>query len=108
MDVTVTEREGAVIFRPNQARIDALVAPEFRRVLGARAKGASRVVVDLTAVAFIDSSGLGTLVAVLRELAPGGRLHLSGVNDSVSGLLRITRLSRIFSVFGTVDEAVKA
>ena len=66
-----------------------------------------QVVVDLTAVSFVDSSGLGTLVAGLKALrASGGAFKLAGPGQQARTLLRLTTLERVFPIFETVEEAV--
>lgn len=62
------------------------------------ANGAS-VELDLSEVAFIDSSGLGTLVQLLKEAARnGGSLTLTGVSASTYRLLEVTGLAKVFDV----------
>ncbi|HEX2572760.1 MAG TPA: STAS domain-containing protein [Polyangia bacterium] len=107
IDVTIDEREGAIIARPHLHRLDAMAAPEFRSALLARTANRALLILSLERVRFIDSSGLGTLVSLLKNLAAGGRLHLVDVHDDVQVLLRITRLDRIFPVFSTVEDALR-
>jgi anti-sigma B factor antagonist len=106
LELAISEENGAVVARINTSRLDALAAPELRRQLGPRAKGAALLIIDLQQVGFVDSSGLGSLVSILKELPAGGYLRLSGVCDSVQTVLRITRLNRIFSTYPTVAEAL--
>lgn len=67
------------------------------------------VILDLTEVPYIDSSGLGSLVSaqVSRQKA-GRRVVLSGVNDRVMKLLEITKVESLFLVFESVDDALAA
>ncbi len=67
------------------------------------------VILDLTDVPYIDSSGLGSLVSaqVSRQKA-GRRVVLSGVNDRVMKLLEITKVESLFLVFDSVDDALAA
>ena len=81
---------------------------EFRlhvhHVLMARPRGA---MVDLSGIEYVDSSGLGILVAMEREYAEvGGRLVIV-TNATVDGLLAISRLNRVFRTAATVEEAVR-
>ena len=80
---------------------------EFRlhvhHVLMARPRAA---VVDLSGIEYVDSSGLGILVAMSREYAEvGGRLVM-GTNPTVDGLLSISGLKRVFTTAATAEEAV--
>jgi anti-sigma B factor antagonist len=67
----------------------------------------NRMVVDLTELRFVDSSGLGALIAALKTAqAKGGDVRLCGLSSSVQTIFELTRLNRVFKMFGSVDEAV--
>jgi len=80
---------------PIKARIDDLVA-----------SGKARVVVDLHAVDFIDSSGLGALIGGLKAARQqGGDLRIAAAGDQVRAVLKLTNLDRILDPYATVEEA---
>jgi len=90
-------------------RIDAAVAIKFKDAVRKESEGApERVILDLTQVDFIDSSGLGAIVATMKLLAPEHALELAGLSSAVDKVFRLTRMDTIFSLFQTVDEAVAA
>ncbi len=65
------------------------------------------IIIDLTNVEFVDSAGLGQLVSALKMCVHNnGNLILVGVNESITDLLRITKLDTVFSILDTVEEAV--
>ena len=67
----------------------------------------TRVVVDMTGVRWMNSSGLGMLMAGLTTLrGSGGDLKLAAVPDRVRRPIEITRLDRVIQMFASVDEAV--
>lgn len=69
-------------------------------------EGIFKIVVDLSDVSFVDSAGLGQLVGALKMcFHHDGNLLLVGINDSVSDLLRLTKLDTVFRVFDTVEDA---
>lgn len=71
-------------------------------------EGRLRVVIDVGNVGFIDSQGLGALISCLKVLRQvDGLLALANVSESVEAVLRITRLLRVFEVYGTVEEALR-
>lgn len=75
------------------------------RVLSAVDCGVRAIVLDFTSTDYIDSAGLGTLVMLTKRVRDcGGRMVLSGVNDRVIDLLRLTRLDQIIDHVATVDE----
>ena len=57
-----------------------------------------RVVLDMSRVAFLDSSGLGAVVAVMKLLAPDRKLELSGLTPTVEKVFRLTRMDSIFTI----------
>lgn len=103
-----TRVDGAVVLKLALRRLDAAVAPRFREEALARVTGATCVVLDLSAVDFMDSTGLGCVVAVMKRLQPGGDLRLVGVGERVSAVLRLTRLDAVFRAFETTEQALAA
>ena len=72
-------------------------------------QGKKRLVLDLSQVTYIDSAGLGTLVAAYTSARnQGGDIRLASVTSRFDELLNITKLVTIFSVHDTVDGAVKS
>jgi anti-sigma B factor antagonist len=88
--------------------IDAYTAPRLRAVLEELpAPARYRVVVEMSRVSFMDSSGLGVLVgAHKRARNGGGALALAGASDRVLRVLRVTGLVRILVPFATLEEAL--
>jgi anti-sigma B factor antagonist len=65
-----------------------------------------RVVLDLTAVPRVDSGGLGKIVNCLSRLRmAGGQMHVTGVNEQVAGLFKLTKVDRTIKTFPTVRDA---
>lgn len=72
-------------------------------------QGIENLVVDLSGVELMNSSGLGMLVAASRTLhAGGGVLALAGANEKLQKLFAMTRLDSVFRQYGTTEEAVAA
>jgi anti-sigma B factor antagonist len=110
--VEVHERSGVVVVRPAGPRLDAEVAGDLRATLLKLVhQGHRKVIVDLPAVEFIDSSGLGAIVSGLKQMKlvdRGGDIRLAHVQPGVLAVLEIIRLDRVFSQFPTVDAAVNS
>jgi anti-sigma B factor antagonist len=69
--------------------------------------GATRIVVNLEDVNFVDSAGLGALIEIHRKTkAKGGRLMLSNLGPKLRQALEIARLLTIFEIFATEADAV--
>ncbi len=90
--------------------VDVYSAPELRdRLTDLVDSGAHRVVVDLSGVTFLDSTGIGILVAGLNHVVDvGGELSLACDQDRILKLFRITGLDGVFTIFPNVDSAVAA
>lgn len=88
--------------------IDVYTSPAVQsRIADTLDSGRHRLVVDLTGVDFLDSSGLGVLVAGLnRAREVGGRLTLVCSRPSVLKLFQITGLDQVFVIHPTLAEAV--
>ena len=70
-------------------------------------RGASKLLIDLVAVGYVDSSGLGALVSAMKEARTiGGDLKLCAVKDEVCGLLRLTGLANHIAVYSNRQDAV--
>jgi anti-sigma B factor antagonist len=105
-EVEVTAQDGWSVLMPI-GDLDMASAPALRRHL-IEAIGATggQVVIDMAGVHFVDSQGLGTLVAGLkRARTHGGDLRLTGVSGAVADLLVLTSLDRAFVVAADVEAA---
>jgi anti-sigma B factor antagonist len=69
----------------------------------------SRILLNLSSVSYIDSGGLGTLVALYTTARnAGGALKLTGLTQRVGDLLQVTKLVTVFEVYNNEDEAIKS
>ena len=100
----VTERlADALLIRVMEQRIDAAVAIQFKDRMRELTDGAGpRVVLDLSRVGFLDSSGLGAVVAVMKHLGTTRRLELAGLTPAVEKVFRLTRMDSVFTIHATV------
>lgn len=104
MEVKSFDKEGVQVFTVT-GEINISTSPELKKQF--EKQPSKKVVVDLEKVTYIDSSGLATLVEILkRTKSQGGSLGLSGLSDKVKSLFEITKLDKLFLVLGTQDEAV--
>ena len=90
------------------SQLDIQTTKEFREEL-ASFSSAQYVVLDLGAVEFIDSTGLGALLSVLRKLKlGGGDLRLTGIGAQVLSIFRLVRMNKVFEIYPSVEEAVSS
>jgi anti-sigma B factor antagonist len=89
------------------SRLDASFAQDFLEAMkGFIEKGHFDILLDLSAVDFVDSTGLGSIVHCLKEIDSRGQLVLCGVNEMVLSLLQMTRLDKIFIQAADRNEAL--
>lgn len=106
MDLVTEERGSDIVVRVDDARIDAAVAVRFKDEMRARlAGGHARLVLDLSRVEFLDSSGLGAVVGVLKEVEPGKAFALAGLTSNVEKVFRLTRMDTVFTIYPDVESA---
>ena len=103
MQLLAEPRDDILIVRAMDSRIDAAVAIQFKEHMRDLVKAAPpRVMLDLSGVTFLDSSGLGALVAVMKLLGPDRRLELCGLTPAVERVFRLTRMDAVFTVHRAV------
>ena len=102
-----SEHQGEIlIIRVQDDRIDAAGAIQFKeRMRELVAEPSGRVVLDMSNVGFLDSSGLGAVVSVMKALGPVRRLELSGLTTTVEKVFRLTRMDSVFIIHKTLPEA---
>jgi anti-sigma B factor antagonist len=87
--------------------VDLGTSPIFRRTLFDALPVTAKVALNLAAIRYIDSSGIATLIEVLKD---SQRLNkqfvLFGLSPAVEEVFRLTHVNRIFSVFSTEQEAL--
>jgi anti-sigma B factor antagonist len=101
-------REAGNIIVALKGAIDLHHTPQVHQALvGACDEKPRRLVIDLSAVSYMDSSGIGTLVEVFRRVnAYKGKLALCGLNDRVHSVFEITKLDKFFKIFPSESEAM--
>ena len=110
-DRVTTERVSGVFVVAPAGELDAFTAPELRSELHRLLEDPStgRLVVDLTAVTFLDSSALGALVGALRRLRERhGELYVVQPRPTVLRIFEVTGLDSVFTLQATRDDALAA
>lgn len=108
MDIACEQDGGILIARVLAARIDAAVAIRFKDLMREVLQTpAPRVVLDLSRVDFLDSSGLGAVVAVMKLAGPGRSLELAALTPSVQKVFRLTRMDQVFTIHPQAPAGVR-
>lgn len=108
MDLRIeTEKLGDTVVVHVTGEVDVFTAPQLREALvGAIEEGCREVAVDLQGVDFLDSTGLGVLVAGLKRVRQyGGDLSLVCTREHILKILDITGLVKVLKVYDSVDAA---
>lgn len=109
MELAVRNEGAVTIVRPEETRLDAMAAVMFKdRMKTVMEAAGPRIVLDLSAVGFLDSSGLGAVVAAQRFLRAGQAMELAGLTGAVERVFRLTRMDRMFTIHIRVDDALRA
>jgi anti-sigma B factor antagonist len=93
-----------------QGELDIYSARQFKAaVFEGISEGATRVIVDLGEVVFIDSTALGVVASGVRTIdAQGGILDIVCGDKNITRLFEITGLDRVLQIYGSRDEALAA
>lgn len=103
---THTTAAGIAVVKPT-GRLNMVAAPQLRELISSLVgNGSTRVVVDLSATDFIDSSGLGALISGLKSARQaGGDLRISQPTPQIATVLALTNLNRVLRAHTSVDSA---
>jgi anti-anti-sigma factor len=109
MELSTMQRDGILILRLDSKELDAKQAQGFKEkaIQIINQKGNDQVIFDLQKLQFIDSSGLGAFLSLLRQInTRGGRLCLAGMTPAVKTIFELVSMQKIFECCGTTDEAI--
>lgn len=99
-EVLVIEPAGDIRLGPSDIQLRDYVKERI-------AEGRRKLVIDLSQVGFIDSAGIGDLVAARSSaISGGGNLKLTGLNARLTDMFMLTKLLLIFQAYDSLDEAV--
>ena len=99
MQLIVTETETQLTVTVDETRIDAAIATRFKdRLREIVLRGRKPVRLDMRRVDFMDSSGLGAMIAVRKALPEALPLVLEGLTPNVERVFRLTRMDSVFDI----------
>jgi anti-anti-sigma factor len=109
MKYIIDKKEQYVIFTPMEDKLDSLLAPILKsELLTIHAEGFMNLVLDMSHVKYVDSSGLSALLVGDREYGKNGIFVISGVQDHVMKLLKISMLDKKLNLVSNLEEAGEA
>jgi anti-sigma B factor antagonist len=109
LDTKYREEQGYKILEV-EGEIDVYTAPQFKEAVNKIIAGGQKdLIVDMSQVSYMDSSGFGTLLSATKRLRPeGGTVNLVSVNSAIDRMLRITRLNTVFGIYSTTSDAIES
>lgn len=107
MELTTSDVNDVRIIVVNGTRIDAAVAIAFKDQMRELSEGApTRILLDMKTVEFLDSSGLGAVVAAMKQVGAGRSLELAALTETVGKVFALTRMDTVFKIHADVDSAI--
>jgi anti-sigma B factor antagonist len=105
--LAVSKERDVTVITPTMKRLDATVAPAFKQaVVQVIEAGETRLVLDLAGVEFLDSSGLGAMVSILKALGVRGTVAICNARGAVLSLFQLTRMDKVFALLPSRADAV--
>ncbi|MDX1931436.1 MAG: STAS domain-containing protein [Capsulimonadales bacterium] len=96
-----------VVVRLPLEKLDLSTTSDFKQMMLAVTAEYKKAILDLSSISFVDSSGLGALLSVLRELTGvGGDLKLCCVQKRVRVMFELVRMHRVLTIYDTVPQAL--
>ena len=104
----ISEKQGASVVTFT-GEVDLESSPAAREILLKCLESTGRVIVDLSEVTYIDSSGVASLVEALQAAKKNGsRFSLAAVSEPTRRVLELARLDKVFTLYDSVDEGLNA
>lgn len=109
MKYELEKKEKVAVFKVNEENINSTLAPQLKsEFIFLHNEGVPNLVLDLSSVKYIDSSGLSSILTANRLWKQNGSFVVTGViNDHVRKIIQISRLDSILTIIPTVEESVE-
>ncbi|MCG8607805.1 STAS domain-containing protein [bacterium] len=108
MEIATNKRGKVLVVKPLETRLDVASAVDFKEKMADYIReGNQQIVLNISGVDFIDSSGLGAIVTSLKLQQQEGTIAICGVRETIKSMFKLTRMDRIFQIYEHEDEAVE-
>lgn len=108
MNLTYVQHDTVGVVHLADTRLDASIAIQFKETFRTLTADGGDVILDLSDVEFLDSSGLGAIVAVYKAMGTGRHMALAGLQPPVGKVMTLTRMNAVFAIFPSLDSALTA
>lgn len=108
MKFTIDKHDKYLIFKLNEAKLNSLISPKLKsELILINTDGQRNLILDLSEVKYLDSSGLGSLLVGHRICKNAdGLFILTNLNDNISRLIKISQLEDVLNIVPTNEEAI--
>jgi len=108
MKFTVDKHEKYVLIKLEETKLNSLISPQLKsELILTNTEGQRNIILDLSAVKYSDSSGLGSLLVGHRVCKNSdGSFILTGINENIMRLISISQLENVLTIVGSVEEAI--
>ena len=109
MEIAIENARDVAVALVAVDELDASNVAEFKRDMAPVLESHRKLVLDLSRLRFVDSSGLGAMLSCLRQLsANDGDLKLCSLRGPVRTVFELVRMHRIFDIYPTPEDAVRS
>ncbi len=97
-------------FTENTRKLNVVIAGKVKEdLISLIENGCNNLIIDLSNIIFIDSSGFGALVTIFNHAKNrGSRVLLTNIADETMELVKVTKLDQVFDLYTSVDNAMKS
>lgn len=108
MEIETKKINEILLITPHSKRIDAAVSTTFKgQIVDLINRGNYFLILNLTEVEFLDSSGLGAIISIFKSVSENGSLILFGLQKQLTNLVKLTRMDKVFKITETEEQALK-
>lgn len=109
MQIKTEQKNGILIIYLMERHLDSAISSEFReRIIDYVNEGNKRIIINLKAVEYIDSSGLGSLVLGHKEVRKIGEMKIASLHPQIQHIINLVRLDRVLNVYKNDEEALSS
>ena len=111
MDISHHKVGNIIVIKLEGGNLDAQESPDFKQKASdlISKEGSNQVVLDLSSLNFIDSTGLGSFLSIMRGLnGSQGDIKLANMSSPIHTIFELVCMHKIFEIYDSVDEAVAA
>lgn len=110
MDIQIKHENGILLLQPQEKSLEGANSKIFKsKIIDLIDQGNKVIVLNISKIEFMDSSGLGCLISILKLLATiQGKIVLCGAQEAVIRIFNLTRLNIVFEIFTTEKDALNS